>query len=264
MEHEQYLDYLRVSTWDFTAYTHTLSTFRTYSARWRKSKWLQYAGFKSDEYFYGQGEQTGRRHFVLQASGPASRRLFDLVKKNDVFYCTRIDLQATIKEPENYDPTKLYNDVRTMSGNKRNSSLILSSTGSTVYFGNRTSNSFARCYQKNIDERKFLRLELELKGQTSKWIYENLRLGKITIDDAYNQLFKRFKKPEYLDTWFSIHKPENAEYERFDYLKNKNDKLSWLMSLENVILQMGNDHVTGQMVKTFLENILEKIENGTT
>lgn len=259
-----YLDYLRVSTWNQEEYLRELVGLRKAGTRWRKAKWLQYSGFKSDEYFYGIGEQQGRRHFILQASGPASAKLFELVKENDSFYCNRIDLQLTVKEPENYDPKELYDVTRKISGNRRGTSLILSDTGSTVYFGNRTSDSFARCYQKTIQGANFLRLELELKGVTARFTYENLRLGNLSAAEAYNHLFRRFKKPKMLDELFDIKNDKFAQFERFEHLKIRNDKLAWLMSLENAIIAMGNDHVTGQSVKTWLENILRKIDTNTT
>jgi hypothetical protein len=255
-----YLDYLRLSTWNLAAYTAESARLRLLGAKWRKAKWLQYAGQKTDEYFHGIGQQNGKRHFILQASGPAASDLFDLVRGNEKFYCNRIDLQMTIQEPENYDARKVYDDVRTISGNTRNSSLILSNTGSTVYFGNRTSDSFVRCYQKDLDNKKFLRLELELKGITARYTYENLRLGNVSAAEAYNHLFRRFKKPEYLNKWFDINNEKNQKYATFEHLKYKNNKLEWLMSLENSIVMLGNDHATGQSVRTFLENCLSRID----
>jgi hypothetical protein len=236
------------------------SRLRKIGTAWRKAKWLQYAGFKSDEYFYGIGQQKGKRHCILQASGPASQTLFDLVKQNEKFYCNRIDLQLTISEPKDYNPRKTYDAVRKLPGNIRNTSLILSDTGSTVYFGNRTSDTFARCYQKQLDEQKFLRFELEIKGVTARWVYENLRLGNLTPADAYQRLLERFKKPVQLENLFSNEETMNGEYVRFEHLKFSNDKLQWLMSLENSIIAMGNDHATGQQVKTWLENILNRID----
>lgn len=256
---DKYLDYIRLSTWDFAAYTNFLSLFRTMSGGWRKSQWLQYKGFKTDAYFYGIAEQKGQRHGMVQASGPESATLFDAIRTWDPFYCTRIDLQATIKEPVKYAPHAIYTDVKQMPGNRRNTSIILSNTGSTIYFGNRTSDSFARLYQKRLEEENFIRLELELKGSTARMVYENLRLDKMSQAEMYNVLFKRFKKPAYIDKWFSIAEPENAKYERFEHLEAKNNKLKWLMSLESAILSMGNDHVTGQMTKRFLENLLERL-----
>jgi hypothetical protein len=209
----------------------------------------------------GMGEQDGRRHCVLQASGPAANELFDLVSGNDHFYCNRIDLQLTIKEPKNYDPRRLYDDVRKLPGNKRNTSIILSDTGSTVYFGNRASDTFARCYQKEIEGQRFLRFELEIKGVTARFAYENLRQGKQTAAEIYNHLLQRFKKPKYLEKMFDIRLSENTKFEHFEHLKYRSDKLAWLMSLEGAIIQMGNDHVTGKMVRSFLENLLKSIDD---
>ena len=261
---EHHIDYLRVTTWNFQAYTAMVTLFRGLGKGWRETRWLQYNGFKTDTYFYGQGAQDGRRHFVLQASGPSAMQLLGLVRFNDHFYCTRIDLQTTIKEPDDYDAAKLYDDVRALPDNRRNTSLILSDTGSTVYFGNRSSDTFSRCYQKNLDDIPYLRLELEIKGATARKVYENIRLGHLTFLDAYRYIFRRFTKPQYLDDWFSLSEPVNGEYIDHEVLSAKNSRLEWLLSLEATIIKMGNDHVTGQPTKALLERILEKIDVNTT
>ena len=260
MKSRAYIDYLRLGTWDEHAYLKIVSKMRLLDKGWRPGNWLQYHGQKSEHMFYGVGLQQDRRHYIVQASGELAQMFYDSTIDYGQMFCKRIDVQKTIEEPENYRPLKLYEDFKNEPGNKRNSSIILSDSGSTVYMGSRVSDSYIRVYQKDIEGNPFIRLEIEIKGNTALDVYENLRTETMRITDIYDTIAKRFKLPEYLQTWFETDKDANGSFLLHCDNRYKNNRLQWLGGLGATIIKMGRDHDTGTIVKSWLESWLEQID----
>lgn len=257
-----YIDYLRLATWQDKTYLDAVADTHRLSTTWRPGGWLQYKGKKSDHFFYGVGEQRGTRHYVLQASGDDSPKFAQAMKSHDGLYCTRIDLQITIERGKNYDARVIYDDCKDLAGDERATSLILSDTGSTVYLGDRTSDSFARLYTKDYDAGKFVRLEFECKGQTARNIWASIVEGTLTETQAYQHIFGRFRVPDYIRSRFE--QPDaNGELIRVAAAASNEKRLEWLMGLGPTIRQMANDHDTGQLVRTWLDNLMQTIDKDT-
>ena len=95
-----HLDYIRLATWNTAHYAYMASQImKEYDRDYQPGKWLQYSGHRAPQFFMGTGEQNGRRHHVLSASGSLSDRMRKSLTKLDGFYCTRLDIQMTIKKP---------------------------------------------------------------------------------------------------------------------------------------------------------------------
>lgn len=255
-----YIDYLRLATFDQNPYLNLTSRIYELERGWRPGKWLQYAGKWSRHLFHGVGLQNGRRHYVIQCSGDLSVDFAEIAKTYGQFYATRIDIQRTIEKGEKYDPLRIYNDVKSIPGNNRSSSVVLSSTGSTIYFGNRSSDTFARLYEKTIDEHTFIRLELEIKGLTAREAWQNIIDQQLRESEIFEHLFYRFKLPDYIKERFQLAGEKTHEYQKYEEFRYRNSKMEWLSSLENTIVMMGNDHQIGWQVKALLEKILERID----
>lgn len=260
MKSRAYIDYLRLSTWDEHAYLKIVSKMRLMDKGWRPGNWLQYHGQKSEHMFYGVGLQQDRRHYIMQTSGELAQMFYDSTTVFGQVGCKRIDIQKTIAQPEDYRPLELYEDFKNEPGNKRNSSIILSDSGSTVYMGSRVSDSFIRVYQKEIEGNPYLRLEIEIKGITAIYAYEELRAERWGITDIYDSLAKRFKLPDYLREWFETETDANGSFLLHCDSRYKNNRLQWLGGLGATIIKMGRDHDTGTIVRSWLESWLEQID----
>ena len=128
-----HLDYLRLATWNTAHYSFMASAImNNYDFDYHPGKWLQYTGHRAPQFFMGTGEQQGRRHHVVSASGGLAERMRANLMGLDGFYCTRIDLQMTIKEPEWVDLAKLHKSL-----GKKKTTLISSEENDTLYFGSR-------------------------------------------------------------------------------------------------------------------------------
>ena len=93
------LDYLRLASYDFN-YAKLIAEFMNgWSEQWKRSKWLQYDGWKLGKLFVGVGEQTHRRHMIMSISGSETHKLAEWMHDELSFYATRLDVQRTIEKP---------------------------------------------------------------------------------------------------------------------------------------------------------------------
>jgi hypothetical protein len=249
------LDYLRLATWDDKSALNLFADLRRWATGWKTSRWLQYKGHRSGGMFYGTGEQSEKRHYVADCSGPDSQYLYGLAGDNPKIYCTRIDLQITIPQPDEYEPFTAYAELKAAS--ETSTSFIHSDTGSTIYIGARTGQRFARLYEKRLGDDKYLRLEFEVKGRLANVVFLQLRNG-IDRDTIYNHFLIKSKAPDYIKSWFETGGDGNV-YLQAERQHDADKQLEWLASLENTVLRMGNDHYQGPTVKGLLERWIDTI-----
>lgn len=224
--------------------------------KWRTGFWLQYKGWYGDNAFYGIGEQNHKRHYVWRLSGSSSSVLYDLADGMSEIYATRLDVQVTIPLPDDYSAFSVYQDQRDILG--RGTTIIESETGSTIYFGSRVSDRFARMYTKEYEDGRFLRLEFEFKGKTARALHDRMTSG-IGPTEVFQHYLKSFGLMGYIIEWFDA--GIDAEKIRLEIENKQTDdhKMEWLSSLSNAIVKMGNDHQTGAFTRRLLTNWLEAI-----
>jgi hypothetical protein len=220
---------------------------------WAGSKWLQYSGQRSKEgYFYGLGEQSGRGHFIIQASGAASHLLFERLRPIieggglSTFYCTRIDLQATKHRPATFNHLAAYKRLR---GKK---SVILGDDGSTLYIGARTSDTFWRIYDKTSD---LLRVEVELKGKQARRTWASIVQG-FDIGGIWNTYLLRSKVPSMLVEAYRWD-GERVDLAELEPVEDLESKLQWLGTLDSLVYKLANDHDLGEKTRTMLKRWAE-------
>jgi hypothetical protein len=250
-----YVDYLRLASWDDTQALLVTGELRRSIPKWRTGFWLQYKGWYGDASFYGIGEQNGRRHYVFRSAGSSSSVLYDLANRYEEVYCTRIDVQVTIKLPPQYNPFTIYEHHK---DNKLRPTIIDSPTGSTIYFGSRTSDKFARLYEKRFKDGEYLRLELEFKGKLGRAVYKTMKETNVGPTAVFQNYLPKFGLADYVMSWFdtgSDAEPLRLEIEHEEDIHNK---MVWLASLSNTVVEMGNAHETGDFVRRLLNDWLEK------
>lgn len=183
-------DWLTVGTWEESAAQDVERQMR-----WRekkdpaKGKWLQYEGVKGEQFFSGWADQDGGKHYALWASGALADEVLPTTLEVNPLgdpmsaKVTRLDVQITLPDWER--PTRLADLAQALErgdlgGWKRkgaNPSVTFygSSTGDTIYIGNRKSPRLCRIYQKEVGKERFLRVEMEYKGALARNLYKEYR-----------------------------------------------------------------------------------------
>jgi hypothetical protein len=253
-----YIDYLRLASWNDSQALLITGELRRSVPKWRKGFWLQYKGWYGDTSFYGIGEQNKKRHYVFRTAGNSSSVLFDLADKYGELYCTRLDVQVTIKMPHQYNPFTIYEAHKGCG--RLGVTIIDSPTGSTLYFGSRVSDKFARLYEKHLEKGDYLRLEFEFKGKLARAVYDTMTLTNVGPTAVFQNYLPKFGLADYVMQWFDT--GQDAEPLRIELEREENieKKLTWLSSLSTTIVKMGNDHDTGDFVRMLLNNWLENID----
>ena len=194
------IDYLRLATWDSSTYAYMASMINEQVIT-KPGHWLQYHGRRSDDggIFHGQGIQANKSHHVSHMSGERSHdwaKYFMRADWTEKLYCTRIDIQVTIEEPDEHCGSKLYELV-----NRKTKSIVMSPGITTVYIGARASPLFIRIYEKVLDSR-FLRCEFELKSDYARNAWHGLIEEHHTISDLFNSCLEKSSIPQNYRDWF--------------------------------------------------------------
>ncbi|GAH01447.1 unnamed protein product, partial [marine sediment metagenome] len=186
------LDYLRIASWTVGSYSHILARIMlAWPEDWEQSGWLQYKGWKKEAFFIGHGTQQGKAHTIINVSGNLSQKLLPTLRALENWYATRIDLQITIDACVMGDDSlsMLRDDCAT-----KNTTLIESIENDTLYLGSRSSEVFLRLYEKILENKKYLRLEFELKGQRARTCWAAITKGE-SLDRVFKYYNKRSKLP---------------------------------------------------------------------
>lgn len=237
-------DYLRLASWDFQTYTNIVSSLRSrFGASWKHKRWLQYKGFLSNEgVFYGAGDQGDFKHFVISVSGAFSQEVLKFILSLDHdlsdLYCTRIDLQQTIKHPGTV-LRKIYKYC------PRKAKTIIESDSTTLYIGNRESDTFTRLYEKL--DRKYLRLEHEFKGNRARSIFYTLVHSsslESVLQDAFISATKKTKMGAWVTDHYDLHPGAITTIvtpqEEIDLILQR--KITYLLQTESCLEKYLADH----------------------
>jgi hypothetical protein len=220
----------------------------TWPGGWDRGKWLQYAGWRKEQFFIGMGEQHRKRHAVMQASGSLGQKVFGMLTGFEGWYCTRIDIQRTVIRPDWVELSELFKVL-----GKKGTSLISSEENDTLYLGARTSELFTRLYEKLFQE-MYIRLEFELKGDRALMALQALYGGE-DCDRIYEYYLDKCKLPKrYLDLF------RNCDHEATQLAMTKErtherqKKLKWLMSLDASVRLSIADHEIGETVRNLVRS----------
>jgi hypothetical protein len=140
--------------------------------------------------YLGSGYQEGKEHLILQVSGALAEQTFSQSAKKPIAEawakCTRLDLQITVPEPDNWSQWGLFNRLKKLG---RNVNYISSKTGpnrtelATIYIGSRWSTRMIRIYEKAADNTVYLRCEAELKRQIAHKTAKQVLIDPDKIDE---------------------------------------------------------------------------------
>ena len=242
------LDFLRLATWDYTAHTFlTAHLLKCFDETWERSKWLQYKGWKSKTVFVGVGEQKGDRHGIVNISGHAADSVYVNLLEWPSHYCTRIDLQITVRQPEIVHLDEVYARVK----NHTKASLIQSDENDTLYIGARESAIFTRLYEKILDT-KYLRLEFEIKAGRARAAWRAICSGA-TTDNIFTHYLKGVKLPSDIKELFELAEDGETDYAMTaEILKDDLKTLKWLQSIDGAFMKALGNHNIGEEVHSIL------------
>lgn len=221
----------------------------------KPGRWLQYKGWKTESLFVGAGEQDGKRHLIISCSGAASNDLAIFVQEWKGLYCTRIDVQRTIKKNRQSNLRRVRKATRT-----ENTTLIQSKDNDTLYVGSRTSDCFTRLYEKPLDD-MYLRLEFELKGKRARAAWLAMQHGK-TASTIFVHYLNKSKLPDTVKGWYSEPSDRDEEdFEEAEVLHSARKKLRWLWSLDACMERAMANHEIGEEVKELVRSWAEFAEH---
>ena len=173
------IDWLTITTFNPVCLQY-LDTWGTGVAKHsdREKKRLQYTGKlhhnEEGSLYVGTGEQKGRPHHLVQASGLLADSAWTIARPfilGGTANITRIDLQVTVEyDRQTWDMAKMADYLRA-DDRGMSVSYLESQSGpagsklATVYYGSRSSDRFVRIYEKmGLGEDVFLRFEVEYKS----------------------------------------------------------------------------------------------------
>jgi hypothetical protein len=253
------IDYLRLATWDLQTYTNLATIINEHHVT-KPAHWLQYHGRRSDDggVFHGQGIQGERRHYITHSSGEQSDKWagYFLDKKLDA-YCTRIDIQVTIKEPKNHNGRALYEEVH-----RHTKSIVQSPGVTTVYIGARASQLFIRVYEKVLDQR-YLRCEFELKQDYARNAWDHLGAEKINLVDLFNSCLQRSGIIEPWLTWFAVNSDRTDALSAEKLAADLQNQLLYIKNTEIALERLLDLHATQQAVYGLIGRLERKAKKLT-
>lgn len=247
-------DWLTLACRDFSAYADMAGWLRGRSNGWTGAKLMQYEGFKLPSgIFYGHAQQSNNKeHYLVQIPGSHAQTMLEspLFRTNFIrnWYATRIDIQKTLLEPDWWKPREILDWVFATYDN-RAATIIQSSTGSTVYLGNRAGGRFCRIYEKNLGGR-FLRLEIELKkAHASKAFSILLSEGLNRLPDLYQAHLERLAAPDYVKAYFTPDDFRDVDIRIAEEESDDERRYKWLVSMTPTLQRLANSHTHGSMVR---------------
>ena len=243
------IDYLRLASWGHEPYVQVLANIMSiWSGDWQRGKWLQYTGWRKDQFFIGMGEQHRKRHAIMQASGSLAQRMFKVFADFEGWYCTRIDLQRTVIRPDWVDLGELFKVL-----GKKGVSLISSEQNDTLYLGARTSELFTRLYEKPFQE-MYLRLEFELKGGRALMALQAMYDGE-DCDRIYDYYLDKCKLSKRYISLFENIDHESTQKAMTKVLQHESRKtLTWITSLDSTFRLSIADHEIGEQVRSLVRS----------
>ena len=250
-----YLDYLRLATWNTAQYASLLAKLYEKDV-YAPSKWLQYRGKRSADghIFHGMGSQgrgsLERRHAIIHFSGSESHVWRKECRDWDTFYCTRLDVQVTIDEPEEHDAERLYKKLH-----RKAKSIIISPGACTVYVGSRRSDLFTRIYEKPVNGKRYLRCEFELKGKYSKAAWLSYQEKATTVSQIFATCHERAKIPSPWREWFTVDSDACPNLLRSEASQDLRAKLAYLLDTETALERMFMSHETRGAVDCLIERL---------
>lgn len=159
-------DYLRLTTFNRSSMESLVTLLTSCDVQPSDLTLRGYAGymqtFPDGSVFWGQGEQKGMHHWIVQVSGAKSNKAMSQVIESGIedYSCTRLDLQITLPVPDWFKSRSFLDTLRTGTwvGRARKCTSVDNYGNDTVYIGSKTSDRFIRVYVKEVE---WLRFEVQ-------------------------------------------------------------------------------------------------------
>lgn len=180
------VDWLTLTSYDRSAHAavwQVLAVCVTGQAEPADGKRMQYVGRQGDGWFHGDAMQGKKRHYMTQVSGALAdefmRRWRMVVEWRDVVQCSRLDMQITVPDDGAVSIPALGVQLRESApaawggrGVRPSVSFISNDDGrDTLYIGSRQSDRYTRIYVKEVGVDRWLRYEVECKGDLAASAY---------------------------------------------------------------------------------------------
>lgn len=262
------IDWLTFTTWENTVFNAWQDWQKTIQGDQKTGKIRNYEGEWKGSSFIGEGRQKNKAHGMIRVSGSDSHTAYFDLMRCGYAKCTRLDIQLTLDLPENYSARIFADDLRAdQVGDCQRSILLMENSDglNTVYVGSRKSDRFARFYIKAVgalgEEERFLRFEVEHKGDWARVISENIMLGNadmpgilldflgsIEVDDSQGII--RIFKDHLNGVKAGLIVPREN--------RDNNKTMNWILEqVTPAMIRILNDHDLGHYLADHLSGLIE-------
>jgi hypothetical protein len=254
------MDYLTVTTFTNKEYERAFNAIDDNCDRdWERSGVMQYKGNASGGLFHGQGEQQGRTHYMVRASGEQADK-YGYAMLQSGARVTRLDIQITLEMPNWWDVRAVTDSLRggVWPNRIRKITSIDGNGEDTVYIGSRTSDKFIRVYVKGSE---WLRFEIELKGDAARVAAKHIKTGgRPSMAGILLSELSKLPMCQMVDYFMKgVGKSQGSvEIKVRQVQPEKIKKMRWLASLLPAIEQLMNDHDYGHSVYQWFGEMRER------
>ena len=223
----------------------------------KQAKTMQYEGDRIGGLFHGEAMQKGKVHYMISISGSEADRHIQTMVKSDLRF-TRLDIQITIELPEWYRARE-YSDFLNRSvwrGRGREARLLEGGGGNdTVYIGAASSERMVRVYVKNED---YLRFEVQFRGKLARNARQRMVKGGDKEAGAIlrGEILKLPDNPLHGE-FLAFCGTRASEVKGYRIRPDAMKRMRWLRGLLPTIKRMSNDHDYGDIVKMWMEEIID-------
>lgn len=268
------VDWLTVGTFDIATATNLARIYVSLRNRTRSkdgpTKRMQYVGRGFQGVFLGAARQGkgNQVHTMMQVSGELAHLAYLAIRDEErktwaELNCSRIDVQLTIRRPDDYDSLVLFEACNGQLPSGRSTTLIKSGNGmDTVYFGSRTTKHgrITRTYVKeDSDHNLYLRFEVEYKKTWAQSVFRQLLMGDM-VKNALVMELETIPGPPYplslflgmLDGTLPMHRPEHVATDM--------PAMQWLLNVaEPVMRKAANDHENSWQFRRWLAELKDEL-----
>lgn len=245
---EVLIDWFTVTAWEdgatnSWAWWHKVATDHGLAKEEAGIGFMQYEGNYwiggDGSFFLGTGIQKNYVHNMVRASGALSNRMFDRAAGVPVKYgwgkCTRLDIQITLPQPEEWTQWSLADRLQ-RSG--KNVGYIDSSSGkngrklATVYVGSRQSSRVTRIYQKEAGAHSdmYLRFETEFKGHRANIMCKSIADNRVEMGNYLLHEVQQMNDDKLTDLFGTALATYDASSVKVRKVKASDATENWLMT----------------------------------
>lgn len=262
------IDWLTFTTWQDADYRAWQGWQNQQPGELKAGKIRMYEGLWRGNSFIGEGRQGEKSHGLIRVSGGESHDAFYKISSCGYAKCTRLDVQVTTPLPLGYSARQFADDVRAGQGEqfKRAVKLIENDDEfNTVYIGSGSSDRFARCYVKLVEDVYYLRFEVQFKADWADAIAKQIQLDDAVLAGVLLDFIDSVGVDDsqgVMRMFTNLLEGVRAGIKLGYDVRDKNKTLEWILEqVTPAMIRLLADHDTGNYLANHLNSLVERYFN---